>query len=78
MQNFVFVFDFLFFQMSKEKGTFGSNSRNDPLERSKHQNPDSGLVSRSCASSESESGPSEQLESKDKGTTNSKHNQRQT
>ena len=60
--------------MSK-KGTFGSNSRNDPLERSKHQNPDSGLVSGPCASSESESG--KQLESKDAGATNSKQNQSQ-
>ncbi len=56
--------------MSKEKETFGSNSRNDPLDRSRCQNPDSGLVSRSCPSSEPESGPSEQLESTDAGAVN--------
>ncbi len=49
--------------MSKKKGTFGSNSRNDPLERSRRQNSDSGLVSRTCPSSEPEPGPREQLES---------------
>jgi hypothetical protein len=60
--------------MSK-KGTFGSNSRNDPLERSRGQNPDSGLVSGPSPCSEPESG--EQLESKDAGAMHSKQKQRQ-
>ncbi len=63
--------------MSKKKGTFGSNSRNDPLEKSRGQNSDSDLVSRPCASSEPESEPSKQLKYKDTGAMHSKQNQRQ-
>jgi hypothetical protein len=54
--------------MSK-KGTFGSNSRNDPLERSRRQNPD--------LSSPSYEPESEQLEYVDTGAINSKQNQTQ-